>query len=81
MKIEIHIKPIYRVFNVLENDYDTRRDYITSVHGDRLEIESGTWYLWYGDNLITSGNTRDLHAVVPHRKYVKQFDYAPIAYL
>lgn len=83
--ISINIKPMYNLFNSYTLDYDIRRDYITTVHGNRLEVEGGTWYLWCDSYLITSGNTRDLHAVknVPHHDSDGlwndiEFDYTPV---
>ena len=83
--IAINIKPIYKTFNAVVNEWDIHRDYITTVYGNRLEVESGTWFLWVDSYLITSGNTRDLHGV--HNKWYKdsdggcndvELDYTPV---
>ena len=86
--ISINIKPMYNVFNRYTLDYDIRRDYITTVHGNRLEIDGGRWYLWGYGYLITSGNTIDLHAVknVLHHDSDGawneiEFDYTPVGEL
>lgn len=70
--IAINIKPIYKTFNSITLEDDIYRDYITTVHGNRLEVESGTWFLWCDFYLITSGNTRDLHGV--HNKWYVDSD-------
>lgn len=86
--ISINIKPMYNVFNNYSLYYDIRGDYITTVHGNRLEFEGGTWFLWCDSYLITSGNTRDLHAVknVPHLDSNGlwndiELDYTPVSKL
>lgn len=86
--ISINIKPMYKVFNYNTLDYDIRRDYITTVYGNRLEVEGGRWFLWCDSYLITSGDTRDLHAVknVPHYDSDGlwndiQLDYMPVSKL
>ena len=86
--ISINIKPMCDVFNQRTLDYDIRQDYITTVHGNRLEVDNGTWYLWCDSYLITSGNTRDLHAVknVPHYDSEGlwndiELDYTPVCRL
>ena len=61
--ISINIKPMYSVLNNSTLERDIHRDYITTVHGNRLEIADDGWYLWCDSYLITSGDTRDLHAV------------------
>ena len=62
----------------------TLRNYI----GNRPAVEGGTWYLWCDSYLITSGNTRDLHAVknVPHHDSDGlwndiELDYTPVSTL
>ena len=86
--ISINIKPMYKVFNECTLDYDTRCDYITTVHGNRLEVEGDRWYLWGEHYLITDGDTRDLHAVknVSHHDpdglwNEIELDYTPVSYL
>ena len=86
--ISINIKPMYNVFNRYTLDYDTRSDYITTVHGNRLEVDNGIWYLWCDSHLITLGNTRDLHAVknVSHHDSYGlwndiELDYTPVGEL
>ena len=83
----INIKYINKVFNLATCEYDVHRDYITTVHGNRLEVESGTWYLWADSWLVTSGNTRDLHAVHNRHNHNKtmewddiELDYTPVSY-
>lgn len=61
--ISINIKPIVKTIDIFTEEEFIHRDYITTVHGDRLEVDDGTWYLWCDSYLITSGNTRDLHGV------------------
>ena len=62
--ISINIKPIVETFDIITGDEFIRQGYITTVHGNRLEVDDdGKWYLWCGDYLITSGNTCDLHGV------------------
>ena len=86
--ISININPMYNVFNKYTLENDILFDYITTVHGNRLEVDDGTWYLWCDNYLITSGNTLDLHAVknVPHHysdgscNYI-ELDYTPVRYL
>ncbi len=70
--ISINIKIIYKTFNRVTLDYDVRCVYITTVHGDRLEVGADMWYLWCDDYLITSGDTRDLHAI--HNYVHKDYD-------
>lgn len=84
----INIKPISKVFNIATADYDVYRNYITTVHGNRLEADNGTWYLWADSWLVASGNTRDLHGVHNRHScnrnmtwYDIELDYTPIAYL
>ena len=86
--ISINIKPVYNVFNQSTLDYDTHRDYITTVRGNRLEFEDDGWYLWCDSYLITSGDTRDLHAVKNVSCHdsvgawnVIEFNYTPVHYL
>ena len=83
--IAINIKPIYKTFNSTTLDYDMHRDYITTVHGSRIEIDGGAWYLWSDSYLVTSGDTRSLHGV--HNRFNNdsdgpwndiEFDYVPI---
>ena len=86
--ISINIKPMYNLFDSHTLDYDIHRDYITTVHGNRLEIDGGTWYLWCDSYLITWGDTRDLQAVknVPHYDSDGpwndiELDYTPVSEL
>ena len=86
--ISINIKPMYSVLDKYTLDYYNRRDYITTVHGNMIEVDDGTWYLWCDSYLIMSGSTRDLHAVknVPHHDSDGlwneiMFDYSPVSYL
>ena len=83
--IVINIKPVYKVFNPITFDDVIHRDYITRVHGDRLEVDGDAWFLWCGSYLITSGDTRDLHGV--HNNWRKdseggwndiELDYTPV---
>lgn len=83
--ISINIKPTRKVFNHYTLEYDICCDYITTVHGNRLEFEDDGWYLWCDSYLITSGDTRDLHAVknIPHHDSVGawnviELDYTPV---
>ena len=70
--ISINIKPIYMAFNSITLEDEVHRDYITTVHGNKLETDGGTWYLWCDSYLIASGNVRDLHAV--HNRFNKDSD-------
>lgn len=86
--ISINIKPLYNLFNKYTLDYDIRREYITTVHGNRLEVCGSGWYLWFDSYLITSGDTRDLHSVknVTHHDSDGlwneiELDYTPVSYL
>ncbi len=84
--ISINIKPIVKTSDVYTGDEFVHCDYITTVHGDRLEVDDGTWYLWCANYLITSGNTRDLHAIHNYAhndscgacNYI-ELDYTPIS--
>ena len=84
--ISINIKPIVKTSDVYTGDEFVHRDYITTVHGDKLEVDGGTWYLWRANWLITSGNTCDLHGVhniARHDSCGKwndiELDYMPIS--
>lgn len=86
--ISINIKPMYNVFDKYTLDYYNRRDYITTIHGNRLEVDGGTWYLWCDSYLIASGDTRDLHAVKNVQHHDSDglwneimLDYTPVSYL
>lgn len=86
--ISIHIKPMYNLFNNYNLGYDIRSYYITTVHGNRLEIDGCMWYLWRDTYLVTSGQTRDLHAVknVHHNDSSGlwndiELNYTPVSYL
>ena len=79
---------MYNVFNKYTLDYDVCSNYITTVHGNTLEMDDGTWYLWCDGYLITSGDTRDLHGVknVTHHDSDGlwndiEFDYTPVGEL
>ena len=86
-EISINIKPVYRVFNQCALEYKPHRDYVTTVHGNNLEIDNNLWFLWHGNYLITSGFVRDLHArknVLHHDSigswsYI-ELDYTPVSY-
>ena len=84
--ISVNIKPMYQMFDRYALDYYNRFDYITTVHGNKLEVEDGQWYLWCDSYLIASGNTRDLHGVknVIHHDYNGiwndiELDYTPVS--
>ena len=83
----INIKFINKTFNIETCDYDTHRDYITTVHGNKLEVDGDTWYLWADSWLVASGNIRDLHAVHSRHNSNKtmewdgiELDYTPVSY-
>ena len=83
----INIKYVHKVFNPVTFEEDVHRDYITTVHGNRLEVESGTWYLWADSWLVTSGNIRDLHTVHNRHNHSKtmewddiELDYTSVSY-
>lgn len=64
--IAINIKLFIKTPSLYTGVEFMRRYYVTTVNGDRLEVDGDTWYLWYGSYLITSGSTRDLHEVHNH---------------